>query len=48
MNLFQLLIGMLHSDILCALDSFQRLLGIVIECHIAILPFVLALLFIEC
>ena len=48
MNLFQLLIGMLHSDILCALDSFQRLLGLIIECHIAILPFVLALSLIEC
>ena len=48
MDLLQLLIGMLHSNVLCALDSFQRLLGIVIECHIAILPLFLALSTFEC
>ena len=33
MHLLELLVRILHSQILCALDSFQRFLGILIEVH---------------
>ena len=48
MHLFHLLMGILNRQLLCALDDFNRFLGIVIEVHLLYLPFALALSSPEC
>ena len=48
MHLLHLLMGILNRQLLCALDGFNRFLGIVIEVHLLYLPFALALSSFEC
>ena len=48
MHLLHLLMRILHRQLLRALDSLNRFLGIVIEVHLLYLPFALALSSLEC